>query len=159
MTRKKRRLYFVGAGMLALFAGAALVLTAFQDNLVFFYSPSDLQTKQVSADQRFRLGGMVEEGTVEKQGDTVRFKVTDYAASTPVTFTGLLPDLFREGQGVVAEGRIGADGVFVATEVLAKHDENYMPPEVADALARQDPAWKEKLGRSVEGVEPAKATN
>ncbi|SOD92662.1 cytochrome c maturation protein CcmE [Caenispirillum bisanense] len=159
MTRKKRRLYFVGAGMLALFAGAALVLTAFQDNLVFFYSPSDLQAKQVSADQRFRLGGMVEEGTVEKQGDTVRFKVTDYAASTPVTFTGILPDLFREGQGVVAEGKIGSDGVFVASEVLAKHDENYMPPEVADALARQDPAWKEKLGRSVEGVEPAKATN
>ncbi len=158
MTRKKRRLYFVGAGMTMLFAAAALVMTAFQDNLVFFYSPSDLQEKTLAADQRFRLGGMVEEGTVEKAGDTIRFKVTDYAASTPVSFTGLLPDLFREGQGVVAEGRLGPDGVFIATEVLAKHDENYMPPEVADALARQDPEWKQKLGRSMEGVEPAAAT-
>lgn len=159
MTRKKRRMYAIGAGMLMLGAAAALVLTAFEDNLVFFYSPSDLEAKTVEADQRFRLGGMVEEGTVVKAGDTVRFAVTDYAASTPVVFTGLLPDLFREGQGVVAEGTIGPDGVFMAQEVLAKHDENYMPPEVADALAKQDPEWKTKLGKSTEGMEPAAATN
>ncbi|EKV32220.1 Cytochrome c-type biogenesis protein CcmE, heme chaperone [Caenispirillum salinarum AK4] len=159
MTRKKRRMYLIGAGMAMLFAAAGLVLTAFQDNLVFFYSPSDLQEKTVEADQRFRLGGMVEEGTVKKSGEMVRFNVTDYAASTPVVFSGILPDLFREGQGVVAEGTIGADGVFVAQEVLAKHDENYMPPEVADALAESDPDWKKKLGRTAEGVDPAQATN
>lgn len=135
-TRKKRRLYLVGLGMLLLGGATALVLTAFQDNLVFFYSPADLQTKKVAADQRFRLGGMVEEGSVQKDGQTVRFVVTDYVATTPVTYTGILPDLFREGQGVVAEGRLGADGMFTASEVLAKHDENYMPPEVADALKR-----------------------
>jgi cytochrome c-type biogenesis protein CcmE len=122
MTRKKRRMYMIGAGMTMLFAAAGLMLLAFQDNLVFFYSPSDLQEKTVEADQRFRLGGMVEEGTVDKAGQTVRFSVTDYAASTPVVFSGLLPDLFREGQGVVAEGTLGPDGVFLATEVLAKHD-------------------------------------
>ncbi len=136
MTRKKRRLTLIGLGMLLLSAATALVLTAFQDNLVFFYSPSDLQTKPLAADQRFRLGGMVADGSVERDGQTIRFTVTDYAASTPVVFSGILPDLFREGQGVVTEGRLNAEGVFQATEVLAKHDENYMPPEVSDALQR-----------------------
>lgn len=136
MTRKKRRLTLIGLGMLLLSAATALVLTAFQDNLVFFYSPSDLQTKPLAADQRFRLGGMVEDGSVVRDGQTIRFTVTDYAASTPVVFSGILPDLFREGQGVVTEGRLNPEGVFQATEVLAKHDENYMPPEVSDALQR-----------------------
>ncbi|KJS35120.1 MAG: cytochrome C biogenesis protein CcmE [Rhodospirillaceae bacterium BRH_c57] len=122
--------------MLLLSAATALVLTAFQDNLVFFYSPSDLQTKPLAADQRFRLGGMVEDGSVVRDGQTIRFTVTDYAATTPVVFSGILPDLFREGQGVVTEGRLNSEGVFQATEVLAKHDENYMPPEVSDALER-----------------------
>lgn len=136
MTRKKRRLYLVGLGMLLLGGAAALTLTAFEDNLVFFYSPADLQTKDVEEGRRFRLGGLVEEGSVEKDGETVRFKVTDFTASVPVVYTGILPDLFREGQGVVTEGRLRADGTFEAAEVLAKHDENYMPPEVADALKK-----------------------
>jgi len=136
VTRKKRRLTLIGLGMLLLSAATALVLTAFQDNLVFFYSPSDLQTKPLAADQRFRLGGMVEDGSVVRDGQTIRFTVTDYAATTPVVFSGILPDLFREGQGVVTEGRLNSEGVFQATEVLAKHDENYMPPEVSDALER-----------------------
>ncbi|MBI5120931.1 MAG: cytochrome c maturation protein CcmE [Rhodospirillales bacterium] len=145
--RKKRRLMLLLVGLLFLGGGAALVLTAFQDNIVFFYSPTDLATKQVRADQRLRIGGLVEEGSVVKEGKTVRFKVTDTAKSTDVVFTGLLPDLFREGQGVVAEGHY-ANGVFTATDVLAKHDEKYMPPEVADALKKsgqwRDPATQGK---------------
>ncbi len=136
MTRKKRRLMLVGLGMLLLATATALVLTAFQDNLVFFYSPTDVQEKGVDPGRRFRLGGLVEEGSVVKDGATVRFAVTDLNASVAVSFTGILPDLFREGQGVVAEGAIQADGTFKAAEVLAKHDENYMPPEVADALKK-----------------------
>lgn len=136
MTRKKRRLMLVGLGMLLLGTATALVLTAFQDNLVFFYSPSDVQTKSVDQGRRFRLGGLVEEGSVQKDGTTVRFKVTDLNASLPVSYTGILPDLFREGQGVVAEGSLDANGTFKAVEVLAKHDENYMPPEVAESLKK-----------------------
>ena len=138
MTRKKRRLIFIGAGMLALFAAAALVLSAFEENLVFFYAPSDLATQQLPPDRAFRLGGLVEEGSVERQSDgvTMAFRITDLEQSVAVTYRGLLPDLFREGQGVVAQGTMGADGVFVASEVLAKHDENYMPPEVAEALKK-----------------------
>lgn len=137
------------ASLVFLGGAAALVLTAFQDNIVFFYSPTDLKTKQISASQRLRIGGLVEEGSVAKDesGKTVRFKVTDLANSVDVTFTGILPDLFREGQGVVAEGRF-ASGVFTASDVLAKHDENYMPPEVAEALKKSG-QWKA----------PAKATN
>jgi len=136
MTRKRRRLILIGAGMLALSAAVALVLTAFEDNLVFFYSPSDLLAEKAPEGRALRLGGLVEEDSVKRLGDglTVEFRVTDLANAVPVTFRGILPDLFREGQGVIAEGHFGADGVFVADEVLAKHDENYMPPEVADAL-------------------------
>jgi cytochrome c-type biogenesis protein CcmE len=136
--RKTRRLYFVGAGMLALFGAAALVLTAFQDNLVFFYSPSDLVAEKQPPGRAFRLGGLVEEDSVKRSDDglTVTFRVTDLATSVPVSFTGILPDLFREGQGVVAEGELGPNGVFMAREVLAKHDEKYMPPEVAAALKK-----------------------
>jgi cytochrome c-type biogenesis protein CcmE len=126
----------VGLGMLMLGGAAALVLSAFEDNLVFFYSPADLQTKHIEEGRRFRLGGMVEEGSVAKDGETVRFAITDFTATVPVVFTGLLPDLFREGQGVVTEGTLGPDGTFRAAEVLAKHDETYMPPEVAEALQK-----------------------
>ncbi|HAP99682.1 MAG TPA: cytochrome c maturation protein CcmE, partial [Rhodospirillum rubrum] len=124
MTRKKRRLYFVVLGMLALFAAAGLTLTAFQDNLVFFYSPTDLQEKGVDQGRRFRVGGLVEEGSVVRDGETVRFIVTDLMNTVTVRYTGMLPDLFREGQGVVAEGAMDGAGTFVAASVLAKHDEN-----------------------------------
>jgi cytochrome c-type biogenesis protein CcmE len=141
--RKRRRLTLVGLGMLALAGAAALVLTAFEENIVFFYSPTDLAEKDVPVTRDIRIGGLVEEGSVERPESevTVRFRVTDGQNSIPVRFTGLLPDLFREGQGVVAEGRLDGDGTFVARDVLAKHDENYMPPEVADALKRSG-EWK-----------------
>jgi cytochrome c-type biogenesis protein CcmE len=138
MTRKRRRLYFVVAGMVTLGAAAALVLTALEDSIVFFYSPSQLAEKLPPPDRRVRIGGLVAAGSVKRLADglTVRFVVTDNAHTVPVQFRGILPDLFREGQGVVAEGRMGADGRFAADEVLARHDETYMPPEVADALKK-----------------------
>lgn len=141
MTRKKRRLYLLTAGMLALATATALVLAAFEENLVFFYSPSDLAAQQVTPEQRLRIGGLVEEGSIHLSGETVRFNVTDMAHVIPVTYTGILPDLFREGQGVVAEGRLGPEGVFAAQSVLARHDENYMPREVEEAL-RKAGHWK-----------------
>ena len=117
---------------------AALVLNAFRSNLVFFYSPSDVRADQAPPAKAFRLGGLVENGSVRRQDDgvTVRFVVTDTAQKVAVEYRGILPDLFREGKGVVAQGRLGPDGVFHAQEVLAKHDENYMPPEAAEALKR-----------------------
>jgi cytochrome c-type biogenesis protein CcmE len=130
--------------MLALGGATALVLTAIGDNLLYFYSPTDLTEREVAPGQRFRLGGLVEEGSVEKDGETVRFVVTDMVHTVPVTFTGILPDLFREGQGVVTEGQLGPDGLFQAASVLAKHDENYMPPEVADSL-KESGYWEEGL--------------
>ncbi len=138
MKRKHRRLAFVAAAMAALGVAAALVLVAFEDSLVFFYSPSDLAEKDVPEGRRVRIGGLVEEGSVRRLADglTVEFRVTDLAAAVPVIYTGVLPDLFREGQGVVTEGVLRADGVFKADGVLAKHDETYMPPEVAEALKR-----------------------
>lgn len=143
MTRKQRRMYFVFLGMLALGAAAALVLTAMNDTLVYFYTPSDLRTKHVSPDRRLRIGGLVEQGSVVHRGDVVHFVVTDLMATLPVTYRGVLPDLFREGQGVVAEGKLDGEGQFRASEVLAKHDENYMPKEVADAL-KQSGQWQEQ---------------
>ncbi len=140
MTRKRRRLYFVLLGLLGLGGGTALVLTAFQDNIVFFFTPTDLASKPV-CEQRCRIGGVVASGSVVKDGQRVSFDVTDTAETVSVKYVGILPDLFREGQGVVAEGRM-SDGVFQAATVLAKHDENYMPPEVADALKRSG-QWKE----------------
>ncbi|MEX0584108.1 MAG: cytochrome c maturation protein CcmE [Sneathiella sp.] len=145
MTRKKRRLYFVLAGMSVLTLAAVLVLTSFEDSLVFFRSPSDLVEKPISPGRNFRLGGLVEEGSVESEGVTHRFRVTDLSEAVPVTFDGMLPDLFREGQGVVAEGSLSDDGLFIATNVLAKHDENYMPPEVAEALKKSG-QWKPEGG-------------
>ncbi len=143
MTRKKRRLYFVALGMLALGGATALVLTALEDTMVYFYSPSDVVAQHVQPDRRFRLGGLVEQGSVQKEGDTVRFVVTDMQQTVPVSYQGILPDLFREGQGVVAEGKLDTQGNFVAAEVLAKHDENYMPKEVADSL-KQSGQWQGK---------------
>ena len=136
LKRKHRRLGFVAAGMVSLLIAAGLVLNAFEDNLVFFYSPSDLVEKAIPEGRRFRLGGLVEEGSVKRLDDglTVEFIVTDFTATVPVSYRGPLPDLFREGQGVVTEGKMAAGGLFIADSVLAKHDENYMPPEVAEAL-------------------------
>ncbi len=138
MKRKQRRLVLIGVAGVILFSAVGLMLVAFQDNIVFFNSPSDVVANGVAPDKRIRLGGLVQEGSVERVGDTtVKFAVTDTASRIPVVYTGLLPDLFREGQGVVTEGKLGADGIFVADTVLAKHDENYMPREVADALKEQ----------------------
>jgi cytochrome c-type biogenesis protein CcmE len=136
MTRKRRRLYFVGLGLLGLFTATALMLTAMEDNIVFFFSPSDMKERAVAPEQRLRVGGLVEEGSVNKNGDTVKFTVTDNVEKLTIQYTGILPDLFREGQGIVAEGKMGRDGIFMASDVLAKHDENYMPPEVAEALKK-----------------------
>ena len=135
--RTRRALWIVG-GLAGVGVAAALVLNAFQSNLVFFLTPSQVAADEVPKNRAFRIGGLVESGSVvrDKDGLTVRFRVTDTAKTIPVVYTGILPDLFREGKGVVAQGRIEADGTFRAAEVLAKHDENYMPPEAADALAK-----------------------
>ena len=135
MKRKHRRLLFVGLGMAALGLAAALILLAFDDNLVFFFSPSEVQAREFSPEQRLRIGGLVEEGSVVREGDglTERIIITDLSESVAVVYRAVLTDLFDEGQGVVAEGHM-RDGNFQATDILAKHDENYMPREVADAL-------------------------
>ena len=142
-TRKTRRLYIVLIGMTMLGLAAGLVLFAFQDSLVFFYTPSDVVGKDIKPGQRVRLGGLVAEDSVEKDGTTVRFVVTDMMAELPVSYTGILPDLFREGQGVVAEGSLLPNGSLEATSVLAKHDENYMPKEVAEKL-KESGRWQEE---------------
>mgnify|MGYP003597418029 CR=1 FL=1 len=143
MTPKRRRLWLLVGSLAVLGTAATLVLTALNDNLVFFYSPSQVAEKNIAPDRRFRLGGLVEAGSVQKNGEEVRFTVTDTHKTVAVVYRGLLPDLFREGQGVIAEGALRADGVFVAREVLAKHDENYMPPEVAKAI-KEAGQWKDK---------------
>jgi cytochrome c-type biogenesis protein CcmE len=139
--RKHKRLTFVLIALLLLGASAALALSAFEDSIVFFPSPSDIVAKKVALDKRLRLGGLVEKGSVVKKKDAVvNFRITDTANTVAVTYKGILPDLFREGQGVVTEGRM-VGNVFKAEEVLAKHDEEYMPPEVADALKKAG-QWK-----------------
>ncbi|WP_025896947.1 cytochrome c maturation protein CcmE [Sneathiella glossodoripedis] len=145
MTRKRRRLVVVLLSVGILGLAAALVLNAFEDSLVFFHSPSDLVEKPVPPGRTFRLGGLVEEGSYVKQGVDISFNVTDLAESIPVKYRGLVPDLFREGQGVVAEGQFDENGTFVASNVLAKHDENYMPPEVAESL-KEAGHWQEQAG-------------
>jgi cytochrome c-type biogenesis protein CcmE len=129
---------WIVSGVAALGLAAGLVLNAFQSNLVFFFTPSQVASNEAPRDRAFRVGGLVEAGSVVREKDalTVRFRVTDSVKAIPVVFTGILPDLFREGKGVVAQGRIGPDGTFKASEVLAKHDENYMPPEAAHALEK-----------------------
>jgi cytochrome c-type biogenesis protein CcmE len=133
--RHKRLLAIVG-GLAALGAASALVLMAFQENLVFFFTPSQVAANEAPLGRTFRIGGMVEKGSVKRDGVEVRFVVTDTARTIPVVYRGALPDLFREGKGVVAQGQLGADGIFRAREVLAKHDENYMPPEAAHAVEK-----------------------
>jgi len=138
MKRRHKRLTAIAIGLAALGLVVTLVLSAFRENLVFFFTPSQVAANEAPQGRTFRIGGMVEKGSVKRQSDgvTVQFLVTDTAKTIPVTYRGPLPDLFREGKGVVAQGQLGADGVFRASEVLAKHDENYMPPEAADAVKR-----------------------
>ncbi|CAN7630135.1 Cytochrome c-type biogenesis protein CcmE [compost metagenome] len=136
MTPRQRRFGLLAAALACCGIAAALVLNAFRSNLVFFFSPSQVTAQEAPVARSFRLGGLVAPGSIRREGDgmTVRFVVTDTARQVPVLYRGLLPDLFREGKGVVARGQLQADGTFIASEVLAKHDENYMPPEAADAL-------------------------
>ncbi len=138
----------IAAGVALIAIAAALVLNALQGNIAFFFSPSQVAAKEAPVDKTFRVGGLVEKGSLKRRADglTVDFVVTDTANSIPVVYTGLLPDLFKEGKGVVTQGRLGPDGVFRASEVLAKHDENYMPPEAAHALSK---AQAEKAAKSV----------
>ena len=146
-TRHRRAAIVVGA-LAAIGAATALVLNAFNSNLVFFYTPSQIAAKEAPQGRTFRVGGMVQTGSVKRDGVTVRFVVTDTAQNVPVKYDGVLPDLFKEGKGVVAQGQLGADGVFTAREVLAKHDENYMPPEAADAVQRAD-KMKQKMASTL----------
>ena len=136
MKPRHRRFAWIAAGVLAVGVAVALVLNAFQSNLVFFFSPSQVAAKEAPQGRAFRIGGLVEPGSLKRDADslTVRFRVTDTAQTISVVYTGLLPDLFKEGKGVVAQGTLQQDGSFRATEVLAKHDENYMPPEAKSAV-------------------------
>jgi len=145
MKPRNQRIAWICAGLAILGIAVGLVLKAFNSNLVFFYTPSQVANREAPQGKPFRLGGLVTAGSVQRDpnGLTVRFTVTDTAKTVPVVYSGILPDLFKEGKGVVTQGRVGADGVFTASEVLAKHDENYMPPEAAEAL--------KKAGHPVEG--------
>ena len=134
MKPRHQRMIAIAAGVALVAVATALVLNALQGNVAFFFSPSEVAEKKAPLEKTFRVGGMVETGSVKREGVEVRFMVTDTAKSIPVVYSGALPDLFREGKGVVAQGSLGADGVFRAREVLAKHDENYMPPEAAHAV-------------------------
>jgi cytochrome c-type biogenesis protein CcmE len=147
MTRKQRRLTIIGGSLAVLAVAALLVLNAMRDSIVFFSTPSMVAEKHIAAGRRFRLGGLVQPGSLV-HGDNlaVTFEVADGSAALPVSYKGILPDLFREGQGVVAEGALDPSGVFRADTVLAKHDENYMPKEVADALKKQG-HWKDDYGK------------
>jgi len=139
MKARQKRLIFILVGLVALGLAAWLVFNALGNNMSYFYSPTEVVQKKAPQDHLFRLGGMVVNGSVQRgQELTVRFAVSDTANVVNVEYTGILPDLFEEGQGVIAQGKLGDNGIFVASEVLAKHDENYMPPEVADALEKAD---------------------
>ena len=144
MKPRHKRLALIAGGVASVALAATLVLNAFRSNLVFFFSPSQIAAGEAPRDRAFRIGGMVVAGSLKRQPDglTVHFTVTDTAKSVPVVYRGILPDLFREGKGVVAQGRLNADGVFRADEVLAKHDENYMPPEAAHALEQAQKAQR-----------------
>ena len=134
MKRRHRRIAFIVAGLVGLGVAAYLASSAFRNNLVFFFSPTQVAAKEAPVDRTFRIGGLVQEGSLKRDGLNVQFTVTDTAYNVPVVYNGILPDLFKEGRGCVAQGKIGTDGVFHAEQVLAKHDENYMPPEAGQAL-------------------------
>ena len=136
MSPRQKRFALIAGVLLVLVAIVALVLNAFRSNMVFFYTPTQIAAGEAPKDRAFRLGGLVQAGSLRREGITAHFIVTDTARSVPVRFDGTLPDLFKEGKGVVAQGTLGADGAFSAREVLAKHDENYMPPEAAEALKK-----------------------
>ncbi|HEY6241708.1 MAG TPA: cytochrome c maturation protein CcmE [Burkholderiales bacterium] len=150
MKPRHKRMAMIAGGLAALGAAAALVLAAFQENLVFFFTPSQVAANEVPQGRTFRIGGMVTRGSVKRQADdvTVQFVVTDTAKDVRVVYRGMLPDLFREGKGVVTQGKLGPDGVFYASEVLAKHDENYMPPAAADAI-KQAQSINEKAAHTL----------
>jgi len=148
--RHKRAALVVGV-LSAVGVAVALVLNAFNSNLVFFYTPVQIAAKEAPQGRTFRVGGLVEAGSVKRDGVTVNFVVTDTIKTVPVRFEGVLPDLFKEGKGVVAQGQLGADGVFAAREVLAKHDENYMPPEAADALQKAEKMRNKMAGTVSKG--------
>lgn len=146
MTRKQRRTTVIVSGVTVLVAATLLILSALRDSIVYFHSPSEVAEATFATDDTIRIGGLVATDSVRRgEGETVQFDVTDMAATIPVAYTGILPDLFREGQGVVVEGTLDASGLFTARSVLAKHDENYMPPEVADAL-KDAGHWEEYEG-------------
>lgn len=146
LTRKQKRLGFILSGLAVLGVALGLVLYALSDSIVFFFTPAEAMARNIGEGTRFRLGGLVVQGSLKHQGARVEFVVTDTDKSIPVTYEGQLPDLFREGQGVVAEGRLNGKGMFIADTVLAKHDETYMPKEVADALKKKG-VWQEGEGR------------
>lgn len=148
MKPRHKRMALIVAGLATLGMAAALVLNAFRSNMVFFFTPSQIAAHEAPAGRSLRIGGLVVVGSIKREGVKVHFIVTDTAKSIPVVYTGILPDLFKEGKGVVAEGELGANGVFQATQVLAKHDENYMPPEAAEALKRAQ-ASGESTGKSL----------
>jgi cytochrome c-type biogenesis protein CcmE len=133
---RHKRAALIVAALAIVGIAATLILNAFRSNIVFFFTPTQVATKEAPVGRGFRIGGMVKEGSLKREGVNVHFVVTDFAQSVPVAYTGILPDLFKEGKGVVAQGKLDNDGVFHATEVLAKHDENYMPPEAAEALKK-----------------------
>ena len=142
MKPRHKKFMWIAFGLAAIGVATALVLTAFNRNLVFFFTPSQVAANEAPVGRTFRIGGMVEKGSLKREGVEVRFVVTDTAKSMPVVYRGQLPDLFKEGKGVVAQGQLGPDGIFTAREVLAKHDENYMPPEAAHALEQGQKAQK-----------------
>ena len=150
MKPRHKRAAIVAGLLVAVASVVGLVLNAFNSNLVFFYTPSQVMAKEAPQGKTFRIGGLVTAGSVARDGVTVRFNVTDTAQTVPVRFEGVLPDLFKEGKGVVAQGQLGADGVFAAREVLAKHDENYMPPEAADALQKAE-KMKQRMAGTLAG--------
>ena len=153
MKPRHKRFAMIAGGLVALGAATAFVLAAFRENLVFFFTPSQVEAKEVPQGRAFRIGGMVVPGTLKRQADglTVQFVVTDTAKNVPVVYRGILPDLFREGKGVVTQGKLGGDGVFYASEVLAKHDENYMPPAAADAIKQAQSINQKATHTLVEG--------
>lgn len=153
MKPRHKRALIVGGVLAAVGVAVALILNAFNSNLVFFYTPSQIASREAPQGRTFRIGGLVQAGSVVRDGVTVRFTVTDTLQTVPVRFEGILPDLFKEGKGVVAQGKLGDDGVFSAREVLAKHDENYMPPEAAEAL-KQAAEAKAKTTNTVAGAKP-----